>query len=488
VWRATDLVLARPVAVKLLRPEVAADADALARFRAEARHAGSLVHAGVARVFDYDEPAPGCPPFLVMEYVDGPSLAGLLDGGPLPPGQVLDIVAQASQALAAAHEAGLVHRDIKPQNILLSSDGLVKLTDFGISLAAGMAPLTSTGTVLGTSGYLAPERLEGARGTPAGDVYALGVVAYEALAGRPPFTGTPAEIAQAHHDRAWPPLPAGVPAEVIALIGRMTARDPVLRPGAAAAGRRAGELRDQLSPPVLTEPAEPLEAAAPARPAGPAEPADTPAPGWPGTAPQDWPQPARPAPAGTFRLTFGLAAATVLALVGWALVSLLGSHAHDPSAAAPSRGRMVEIDAARLRGQAVPAVRRELVRLGLLVRVRWRPDEQARPGTVLAVQPAGRVPARSVVVVTGARRPGAGPAPSSPVVLHHHRLPPGHRHPKGHGKGHRHKKGHGPGQSPTPAPSPTPSPTPTSTSPSPTPTTTSPTGTPTSTPAVTPGA
>ena len=234
MWRATDLVLARPVAVKLLRPEFARDAETLARFRVEARHAGSLEHVGIARVFDYDEPGPGHPPFLVMEYVDGPSLAQVLDGGPLPPGRVLDIVAQAGEALAVAHEAGLVHRDIKPQNILLSRDGQVKLTDFGISFAAGAASLTSTGTVLGTSGYLAPERLEGGRGTAAGDVYALGVVAYQCLAGQPPFTGTPAEIADAHHSRAWPPLPPDCPGRGNRADRALTARDPVLRPSAAA--------------------------------------------------------------------------------------------------------------------------------------------------------------------------------------------------------------------------------------------------------------
>ena len=474
VWRATDLVLARPVAVKLLRPEVAGDAEALARFRSEARHAGSLEHEGIARVFDYDEPTPKYPAFLVMEYVDGPSLAELLDEGPLPLGRVLDISAQAGAALAAAHEAGLVHRDIKPQNILLSRDGQVKLTDFGISLAAGAAPLTSTGMVLGTSGYLAPERLEGARGTAAGDVYALGVVAYQALAGQPPFTGTPAEIADAHHSRAWPPLPAGIPAEVTALIGRLTARDPVLRPNAADAAHQAAELRDRLAPhepAELAEPAEPDPPTRPIRPARPSEPSQPSQDGQPRQRPGGRP-PARRGryrrderpPAWPGRLTLGAAAAAVLALAGWALISLVGPHGEHPSAAAPGGARTVEIDAARLRGQAVPVVRRELRRLGLNVRVRWRLDEQARPGIVLAVRPGGQVPAGSVVVVTGSRLPATEPIPSPPAtVRHHHRPgPPGRG--KGHGKGHKHKKGHGPGKSPTPVPTPTP----TSTSPSPT--------------------
>jgi serine/threonine-protein kinase len=457
VWRATDLVLARPVAVKLLRPEVAGDAETLARFRAEARHAGSLEHVGIARVFDYDEPGPGHPPFLVMEYVDGPSLAEVLDAGPLPPGRVLDIVAQAGAALAAAHQAGLVHRDIKPQNILLTRDGLVKLTDFGISFAAGAASLTSTGIVLGSSGYLAPERLEGSRGTAAGDVYALGVVAHQCLTGQPPFTGTPAEVARAHHSRPLPPLPPPVPAEVAGLIGALTAKDPARRPAADDAGRRAAELRDQLEPPELPELTE-SELADPA----------------PLTRPLD------AAPARRRRLTLGLAAVAVLALTGWGVVSLLAPHGQHPSAAGPSRARTVEIDGARLRGQPVPAVTRELRHLGLIVHVRWRPTDREPPGRVLAVQPSGQVPARSVVVVTGARPP-AGPAPSTPASpLRHHPAP---RHGKGHGKGHKHGKGHGPGKPPKTSPPATPSPQPTSTSPSPTPATSPPATSPPASPA-----
>ncbi len=467
MWRATDLVLARPVAVKLLRPEFAQDAETLARFRVEARHAGSLEHVGIARVFDYDEPAPGHPPFLVMEYVDGPSLAQVLDRGPLPPGQVLDLVAQAGEALAVAHEAGLVHRDIKPQNILLSRDGLVKLTDFGIAFAAGAASLTSTGTVLGTSGYLAPERLEGGRGTAAGDVYALGVVAYQALAGQPPFTGTPAEIADAHHSRAWPPLPPDVPAEVTALIGTLTARDPVLRPSAAQAARRAADLREQFGPPEPTWPAEPAWTPEPAPPPG----GDATRPGQPRPA-------AGAVGARSGRVLLAAAAIAVLGLATWALVSLLSPTGHHPSAAAASGARMIEIDAARLRGQPVAAVSRELRHLGLIVHVRWRPTDREPPGLVLSVRPGGRVPAGSVVVVLGARSPGAATGPSAPVR-------PGHHHGGGHGRSrppHRHR--HKPGKSPTPRPSPdpsgptSPSPQPTSTSPSPPPTTSPPTSPP----------
>ena len=181
----------------------------MARFRAEARHAGSLTHQGIARVYDYGEPAPPQPPFLVLELVDGPSLAALLARGPLGPAQVMDLVAQAAAGLDAAHQTGLVHRDIKPGNLLISPGGVVKITDFGISRAAGSAPLTDAGHLVGTAGYLAPERAAGDHGSAASDLYSLGVVAYECLTGALPFTGGPLQMALAHLDRPMPPLPAG---------------------------------------------------------------------------------------------------------------------------------------------------------------------------------------------------------------------------------------------------------------------------------------
>jgi eukaryotic-like serine/threonine-protein kinase len=136
VWRARDLTLDRTVAVKVLHAAYVQDAEALARFRAEARHAGSLAHENIARVYDYGEPHP---PYLVMELVEGPSLAQALASGPMDPVRAMDVVAQAAAGLQAAHEAGLVHRDIKPGNLLLAPDGIVKITDFGISHAVGSA-------------------------------------------------------------------------------------------------------------------------------------------------------------------------------------------------------------------------------------------------------------------------------------------------------------------------------------------------------------
>jgi eukaryotic-like serine/threonine-protein kinase len=186
VWRAADEVLGREVAVKLLRPEYADHAETLLRFRTEARLAARLVHPGVVQVYDYGQAGV---PFLVMELVNGPSLAGVLADGPLRPPWVLSMIGQVAAGLSAAHAAGLIHRDIKPANLLLAPDGLVKITDFGIASAAGSAPLT----------------------------------------------GTPVEIALAHVNRDLPPLPAEVPAQVAGLIGELTAKDPAARPASAAA-------------------------------------------------------------------------------------------------------------------------------------------------------------------------------------------------------------------------------------------------------------
>jgi eukaryotic-like serine/threonine-protein kinase len=247
VWRATDTVLGRPVAVKLLRAEISADPQALARFRVEACHAGGLAHQNITRVYDYGEPRPGQPAFLVMEFVDGPSLAEVLAGGPLAPARVMDVVAQCAAGLAALHQAGLAHGALTPANILISNDGPVKLTGFGSSHAAP-APVATGGTVLGTPACQAPERVRGDRDTVAGDLYSLGVVAYQCLAGRMPFSGPAAGVALAHRRRTLPPLPPSIPAEAAALVGRLTANDPRARPASAGeVARRAGTLSGHLA-------------------------------------------------------------------------------------------------------------------------------------------------------------------------------------------------------------------------------------------------
>src|SRR5215470_7019458 len=248
VWCAEDTVLMRPVAVKLLRAEFAGHAEEQERFRAEARHAGALSHPAMARVYDYCEPAPEHPAFLVMELVDGPSLAAVLTAGPLGAAQTMDVVAQVASGLQAAHAAALVHRDIKPANLLLAADGQVKITDFGIAHVAGSVPVTRTGTVMGTPAYLAPERVSGASATPACDLYSLGVVAYECLAGAQPFTGKPLEVAAAHRDLPLPPFPHAVPADVAQLVAELTAKDPAARPASAReVATRAAHLREDMA-------------------------------------------------------------------------------------------------------------------------------------------------------------------------------------------------------------------------------------------------
>ncbi|HEX4829807.1 MAG TPA: protein kinase [Trebonia sp.] len=240
VWLARDEVLGRLVAVKLLRPEYAEHPETLERFRAEARHAGVLSHPHIAQVYDYGHSGPFREPYLVMEYVDGPSLAEVIESAPLPVGYACEVLAQAADGLDAAHRAGLVHRDVKPGNMLLTSDGQVKITDFGIAHAAGSAPITAPGIVMGTSLYMAPERIAGGPGTPASDLYSLGIVTWECLVGCPPFRGTSADVMAAHLHQPLPPLPGWVPAAVCELVARLTAKDPRYR--LADAGELAAQL------------------------------------------------------------------------------------------------------------------------------------------------------------------------------------------------------------------------------------------------------
>jgi hypothetical protein len=230
VWRAFDEHLARPVAVKLLHPHHAGDATVVERFQREARAAAGLSHPNVVRI--YDTGREDGIVWLVMELVEGPSLRDvLLRREPLDPVVVGALGEQIARALAAAHAQGLVHRDIKPANILIASDGTVKVTDFGIAkaLAGTDATLTNPGTVMGTAAYVAPEQLEGVDIDARADVYALGVVLYEALVGRPAFSGdTPAATAAMR--LSYELLPArrsrgDIPEELDEIVTRATRRD-----------------------------------------------------------------------------------------------------------------------------------------------------------------------------------------------------------------------------------------------------------------------
>jgi len=287
VWAGVDEVLGRAVAVKILRPELARDDAFRRRFREEARTAGGLSHPGIAAVYDYGEGPPSDPAvphrvdddplglgsprhglpgypgsggsryagpagspgyglpgaqdqhepdwtsgndvaYLVMELVPGKPLSAILsESGPLPPVRALELVAQAARALHAAHQRGVVHRDVKPANLMVTPEGRVKVTDFGIARPQDHEPLTATGQVMGTAHYLAPELARGHLATALSDVYALGVVAYECVAGRRPFEGdNQVAVATAHLSEEPPSLPPELPADVRRVIMTAMAKDP----------------------------------------------------------------------------------------------------------------------------------------------------------------------------------------------------------------------------------------------------------------------
>lgn len=230
VWKAKDQVLGRIVAVKILKDEYNGDPTFLQRFRAEARHTALLNHPGVANVFDYGEDEGSA--FLVMELVPGEPLSNIIDRKKtLDPDTVLNYIGQTARALAAAHAQGLVHRDVKPGNLMITPDNRVKVTDFGIARLADQVPLTATGQVMGTAQYLAPEQATGQTATGSSDIYSLGIIGYECLKGKRPFTGeSQIAIALAQVNDVPPPLPDSVPEPVRALIMSMLAKDPHDRP------------------------------------------------------------------------------------------------------------------------------------------------------------------------------------------------------------------------------------------------------------------
>ncbi len=257
VWEATDHVIGRTVAIKILKDEYMGDPGFLERFRAEARHAALVNHEGIASVFDYGEENGSA--FLVMELVPGEALSTIIErDGTLSSDKTLDIVAQTAAALHAAHAAGLVHRDIKPGNLLITPDGRVKITDFGIARIADQVPLTATGQVMGTVQYLSPEQASGHAASPATDIYSLGIVAYECLAGKRPFTGeSQVAIAMAQINDTPPPLPPSVPEPVQNLVLAMLAKKPEERPASTAAVSRAATAlrRGDLSAAIAAVPA-----------------------------------------------------------------------------------------------------------------------------------------------------------------------------------------------------------------------------------------
>jgi eukaryotic-like serine/threonine-protein kinase len=367
VWRGTDELLGRPVAVKLLSAAHASDERFRERFRAEARYAGSLSHPGIARVYDYGEsiaaaggddlPMAGGA-YLVMELVEGePLSATLAREGRMTPAATLDIVAQAARALAVAHEAGIAHRDIKPGNLLITRDGQVKITDFGIARAVLAAHLTQSGMVMGTAQYVSPEQASAGPITTATDIYSLGVVAYECLAGRPPFAAeTPIALALAHVRDRPPRLPGDVPAPVAALVGQMLAKEPADRPASAqlVADRASALLDTSLSGDGAriigaAELAGPADWFSDPSPAGPG-------PGHPGTAPmkRTSDRPPRSRRSGVL----ALAACAAVAAAAGGIIAIMAAAGHPATASnsVPTAGARAHDTTAPRKASSPPGV------------------------------------------------------------------------------------------------------------------------------------
>ena len=332
VWEASDTRLGRGVAVKVLRPELGDDPEFLHRFRIEARTVASLDNPGIAAVHDYGEdeaPNGRRTAYLVMELVRGEPLSTIIARGPIDADETLRLIEDAAWALQAAHERGFVHRDVKPGNILVRTDGVVKLTDFGIAKAADAVPVTRSGMVMGTAHYIAPEQASGAEAGPASDVYSLGIVGYECLAGQRPFRADSAvAVAMMQVREAPPPLPSSIPAGARELIEAALVKDPAKRYGtggefalAVAAVRRGeplppvGSVTGAFAPPRTPStpsraapktpprsapfpapPSSPLSAPIPARSTPPRQARPVPAAPKP-AAPRSAPRAPRPAPA-----------------------------------------------------------------------------------------------------------------------------------------------------------------------------------------------
>ncbi|BEL38642.1 hypothetical protein Isolate57625_19970 [Mycobacteroides abscessus subsp. abscessus] len=259
VYRGLDTRLDRPVAVKVMDSRYASDSGFLARFRLEARAVARLRHPGLVAVFD--QGMDGRHPFLVMELIDGGTLRELLrERGPMPPHAVAAVFNPLLGGLAVAHRSGLVHRDVKPENVLISDDGEVKLADFGLVRAVAEAGITSTSVILGTAAYLSPEQVRTGSAGPRSDVYSAGILMYELLTGSTPFTGdTPLALAYQRIDRdVQAPSEAidGVPEEFDELVLRATSRDPDARyADAAQFGAELDAISSELRLPPFRVPA-----------------------------------------------------------------------------------------------------------------------------------------------------------------------------------------------------------------------------------------
>ncbi|MFG6444595.1 serine/threonine protein kinase [Microbacterium sp. P06] len=446
VWEATDHVIGRTVAIKILKDEYMGDPGFLERFRAEARHAALVNHEGIASVFDYGEEDGSA--FLVMELVPGEALSTIIEReGSLSTDKTLDIVAQTASALQAAHAAGLVHRDIKPGNLLITPDGRVKITDFGIARIADQVPLTATGQVMGTVQYLSPEQASGHAASPATDIYSLGIVAYEALAGKRPFTGeSQVAIAMAQINETPAPLPPTVAVPVQNLVMAMIAKKPDERPASAAAVARAASAlrRGDLAAATAAVPAiagatSPDELTQLLTPAGDTSAATrlmpTPAPVPLGDEPLVDDEPKKKRSPWTWPL---VALIVLLVLViGGAVIAMFVNRAPDPapttSSSAPTQTppqsntptptptqteTRVDVDALNLEGQTCDEARTALTNAGLVANC--QPGNAAssadQVGVIYSVNPTGRVEEGTPITVTTYGEQTAMPTPGNPTL------------------------------------------------------------------------
>ncbi len=393
VRRARDTLLRREVAIKRLR--AGEDPVARERLRQEARLAGGLQHPGIAQVFDVGEevgPDGERTPYLVMEYVDGRSLWQLLrEQRTLPATEVMRLLAQLAEALAVAHRAGVVHRDLKPGNVLVTDEGRTVLVDFGIARTQDADPLTMTGAIVGTADYISPEQSAGAAASPRSDLYSLGMVAYECLSGRKPFRReSQVATALAHLRDDVPPLGPQVPRGVRALVASMIAKSPADRPASAAEVARLAAL-------LAADPETPVTVAPTVVPA-------------PTPVPEGGHAARAPLPGRARRRVLALAGAAVVLAVAAsvAVVLVVGGDASAPGAAAGSAGsgqetvapvasHRVKVPVEELVGVSYEEAARRLVALGLVpLRRDVRPegdaaDASGRAGTVIAVRGPRRV-------------------------------------------------------------------------------------------------
>ena len=418
VYLAHDQILGRQVAVKVLTVEAASDPVFVERFRREAHAVAQLNHPNIVTIYDWGEQPDAYGVYsvyyMVMEYVAGENLKERLRGGPLPEADALDVAAQVAAALGVAHRHGIIHRDIKPQNVLLPPSGMVKVVDFGIAHTVGVTQLTRTNAVSGTAHYLSPEQAQSKPVDERTDLYSLGIVLYEMLTGREPFTGsTLVEIAMHHvHDAPEPPRSArpGLSAETDAIVLKALSKDPARRFQSAADMR--GALLDARSDLLIrsaTPGPEPTVAAPVveerrARPRPRAE--------------QDAVAEKRPrarsvAPASERRWPArALMAAPVLLLLLVGLPFLVLSHRGSPAAAPPKR------TAALARHHATPTPTAHQARSRPVVRrANTRRSSTASPATTSG---PGNSVVRPTSVPASAAQPTAAPAPaatSSPVAV-----------------------------------------------------------------------